>query len=124
MVSQNSLMTLKRMSFYEKLLPYLIMIIFIYLEKKRFVKRSASAPGEISYSVNDVKKLDIDDYDMNFIKYDDKKLVTLESENEELKLIHHFGEMGFRMEDVLEAIDEVQCTDFLTILNHITSGEN
>ena len=103
---------------------WIIISIFIFLERKKFVKRSASAPCEISYSDKDSSKLDIDDYDINFVKYDDVKLVTLESKNEDLKLTHQLGEMGFRMEDVLEAIDAVQCTDFFTVLDHIISMES
>ena len=93
------------------------------LEEKKFLKRSASAPCGISYSDKGASKLDIDIYDINFIKYDATKPVTLKSENEELKLIHQFSEMGFRMEDVLEAIDAVQCTDALTVLNYIVSKD-
>jgi len=92
-------------------------------EKKKFIKRSASAPCGISYSDKGASKLDIDIYDINFIKYNATKPATLESENEELKLIHQFSEMGFRMEKVLEAIDAVQCTDALTVLNYIVSKD-
>ena len=97
---------------------------FLFIEERRFVKRSASAPCEISYSNNDANDTDIDVYDINFVKYEDTKLSTIESENEELKLIHHLGEMGFRMEDVLEAIKAVQCTDILMVLDHIVSRKD
>lgn len=60
---------------------------------------------------------------MYSIKYEDTKPAIFEPKNEDIKLVHQLDEMGFRMEDVLGAIDAVKCTDIHTVLNHIVSKE-
>ena len=38
---------------------------------------------------------------------------------DELKAVHELGDMGFSMDTVLEAIEEVKSTDVSILLNHI-----
>ena len=63
--------------------------------------------------------MNVDDEKTNVIS-DTGSLPSI-TKSGELKAVHDLGDMGFSMEVVLEAIDEVKTSDNQTLLNHILS---
>ena len=79
----------------------------------------SSASSKSSNQDNDNQDTSINDKDMNFVSNDISSSQFAESKTDELNAIHELGKMGFSMEVVLQAIDEVKSTDAQTLLDHI-----
>ena len=80
---------------------------------------SESTSSKNSFQDGDDQLMDIGDEEMNFISSDESGSPIPDANVLELKAIHELGEMGYSMEAVMEAMDEVKSTDTQTLANHI-----
>ena len=72
---------------------------------------SESTSSKNSFQDGDDQLMDIGDEEMNFISSDESGSLIPDANALELKAIHELGEMGYSMEAVMEAMDEVKSTD-------------
>ena len=95
---------------------YFIGVINVFPSSERTIieynyQGSDSTSSKNSFQESDVQLMDIADEEMNFISSDESGSPIPDENALELKAIHELGEMGYSMEAVMEAMDEVKSTD-------------
>ena len=79
----------------------------------------SSDVSESSFEGSDVQETDVDDEEKHYNFNDESGSPISVTETDVFRTIHDFGDMGFNMDVVLDAIIEVKTLDKQTVLNNI-----
>ena len=79
----------------------------------------SSDVSESSFEGSDVQETDVDDEEKHYNFNDESGSPISVTETDVFRTIHDFGDMGFNMDVVLDAIIEVKTLDKPTVLKNI-----